>query len=64
MKEKNFDQKLRVDAAAKYLGVAVQTLHNWRFRGTGPSYYKIGNRIFYRTSDLDKFEEKQRVEIK
>lgn len=39
--------------AAAYLGLAYQTLQNYRSTGAGPPYYKIGNRILYRTTDLE-----------
>jgi hypothetical protein len=39
--------------AAQYLRVAVGTLANWRWRGTGPTYVQYGHRVRYRVSDLD-----------
>ena len=38
--------------AATRLGVKRSTLNNWRWRGVGPSFVKIGNRVRYRTCDL------------
>ena len=49
---------LQSTAAAAYLGVARQTLANWRVRGEGPRYARLGKsgaRIVYRVSDLDLF---------
>jgi len=49
---------LQSPAAAAYLGVARQTLANWRVRGEGPPYARLGKsgaRIVYRISDLDLF---------
>lgn len=40
-------------AAAAFLGQAIQTLHQWRFRGTGPKFYKSGRSVRYRISDLE-----------
>lgn len=41
---------------AKTLGVSLQTLANWRVRGTGPQPQPLrrgtGNRIFYKRSDV------------
>jgi len=40
--------------AAKYLGVSHRTLQNWRIRGGGPRYVKIGQRtVRYRVRELD-----------
>ncbi len=33
--------------------VSVQTLTNWRYRGVGPRYTKIGRKVLYRRADLD-----------
>jgi predicted DNA-binding transcriptional regulator AlpA len=39
--------------AAQFLNVSHRSLQNWRVRGGGPRYVKIGGRIVrYRRSDL------------
>lgn len=44
--------------AAALLSVAVQTLRNWRWRGEGPRFRKIGNRLVrYARADLQAFIE-------
>lgn len=44
--------------AAAFLSVAVQTLRNWRWKGEGPRYVKIGARLVrYRCADLTAFVE-------
>jgi excisionase family DNA binding protein len=44
--------------AATYLGVSPRTLEDWRFRGGGPVFRKIGRRIVrYQRTDLDAFLE-------
>lgn len=44
--------------AAAILGVAVPTLRNWRWRGEGPRYRKIGKRLVrYVRADLLAFLE-------
>lgn len=52
--------------AAKYLGVAVQTLRNWRHVGKGPAYYKLTpgprGRVIYEVSDLVDFKSRHRVD--
>ena len=46
--------------AAAFLRVAVQTLRNWRWRGEGPRFRKIGLRMVrYRRADLEAFIEGQ-----
>jgi predicted DNA-binding transcriptional regulator AlpA len=40
-------------------GVTVSTLSNWRYRGTGPKYIKIGRKVLYRRADLTEWLEKQ-----
>ena len=39
--------------AAAYLHLAVQTLCDWRWRGHGPAYIRLGRRIRYRPEVLD-----------
>ena len=49
--------------AAKILGVAVQTLRNWRHRGdVGPVYRKVGRRVIYLVEDLEKFRDLNRID--
>lgn len=51
--------------AADYLGaISVRTLQDWRMRGTGPRYSKLGKRVCYDLSDLDEFVRAGRVEPK
>lgn len=42
---------------AELLGVSVRTLQNWRLRGGGPRYLKLGRSVRYRVSDLTAFME-------
>ena len=45
--------------AAKYLGISVKTLANYRVKGTGPQFTKRG-RILYSKTSLDSWlNEKQ-----
>lgn len=39
--------------AAERLGIAPATLVNYRWRGYGPKYLKIGNRVQYNEADID-----------
>jgi len=45
--------------AAARLGLQESTLRNWRYRGQGPKYVRLGNRIRYRVSDLDEYLDRQ-----
>ena len=48
--EKNFDisNTIEVDELAKRWGVSKKTIDNRRYRGQGPSYFKIGGKILTR----------------
>lgn len=48
--------------AAKKLGVAVQTLRNWRHIRRGPAYIKLGRSVRYRNEDILDFIEKNRID--
>lgn len=51
--------------ASAYLGpVSVRTLQDWRVRGTGPAYTKLGRRVAYAVADLDAFKVAGRIEPK
>ena len=63
MSEKTISERLDTKQAAKYLGLAEQSLHNRRFRRLPPSYIKIGRRILYDIKDLDLFLESCRIEL-
>ena len=39
--------------AAEYLGVSRRTVEDWRRRGVGPRYAKVGRAVRYRVEDLD-----------
>lgn len=52
--------------AAEYLGVAVQTLRNWRHLRKGPPYVKLSpgprGRIVYLVEDLQNYLEQCRID--
>jgi len=48
--------------AAAYLGLAEQTLANWRYLGKGPRYFRVGQLIKYDENDLDAWLEAGAVE--
>jgi len=48
---------LRAREAASYLQICWATLADWRVKGCGPRFSKIGRAVVYRLSDLDAFVE-------
>jgi len=46
-KGKVLDGYLNEDEQAAALGVVTRTLRIWRQRGKGPSFVKVGRRVFY-----------------
>lgn len=58
MEEKIFlDQK---ELAKRWLR-SHRTLENWRTKGKGPTYIKIGGKVLYRLSDIEEIENKSDV---
>jgi len=47
--------------AAEFLGVAVQTLRNYRHLCKGPPYTRVGRRIVYLIQDLESYQMLNRV---
>jgi excisionase family DNA binding protein len=49
---------LSTQHAAEYLGVSPRTLEDWRVRGGGPRYARLGRgrgRVVYRLTDLERY---------
>ncbi len=47
---------LTEEQAAKFLKVTPNTFKNWRHRGGGPVFVRLGKRLIrYRQSDLERF---------
>jgi len=57
------NETLSHNQAAEYIGVASQTLYNWRNQRKGPDYIKLGRKIGYLKPDLDKYLEDHRVKL-
>ena len=55
---------LRDSEAAQILGLHVQTLRNFRCRGEGPPYVKIGRAVRYFEGDLIAYLDKRKIEPK
>lgn len=48
---------LTTTEAAAYLRLSPRTLENWRWRGGGPRFRKLGDRVLYAQGDLDRWQE-------
>lgn len=44
---------------ARYPGTTRQTWAQARFNGTGPAYFKVGRKVYYRPDDVIAWEESQ-----
>lgn len=49
------DPLLSTQELAAYLDLPVATLYAWRYRGRGPSGFRVGRHIRYRQSDVDQW---------
>ncbi|SDR44128.1 Helix-turn-helix domain-containing protein [Rhizobiales bacterium GAS113] len=49
---------LRTAEAARFLGLSARTLEKHRTYGTGPVYRKLGGRIVYAISDLQRWADR------
>ena len=47
------------DLVANYPGTTRQTWAQKRYEGTGPAYFKVGRRVFYRPEDVAEWEQSQ-----
>lgn len=43
----SMEKLLSVDEVADYLGVPVNTLYQWRHKGTGPTAFRVGRFLRY-----------------
>jgi hypothetical protein len=56
--KKALDQAFGEKDTAELLGVAVQTLRNWRCQRRGPAYCKLGRKIVYFGKFIDDYKNK------
>jgi hypothetical protein len=53
---------LNEQEASRYLGgLSIHTLRQWRSKGTGPDYLRVGSRIIYNVEELNNWMESHRV---
>ena len=50
---------LTPDDVSNYLGVPVGTLANWRYRGHGPAFLRVGKHVRYRAHDVAAWVDEQ-----
>jgi hypothetical protein len=50
---KKHPSELGPKQAAHWLGVSVRTLEDWRARGEGPPYFKVGGAVRYSIVELE-----------
>ena len=49
----------------RYQGqINFRTLANWRSKGEGPRFVKIGSRVFYRQDDVEAWEKRRTLGVK
>lgn len=44
------------DVLATRWDIKRETLRQWRWKGKGPQFLKLGGKILYRIQDIEKFE--------
>jgi predicted site-specific integrase-resolvase len=57
------DGLLTPDEASSLLRVDEGTLANWRYRGTGPVFVKLGGKVRYAKNDLNDFVQESRQQM-
>jgi excisionase family DNA binding protein len=61
----NPEKKLLTEReVAEALAVSRQTVSNWRFKGRGPRYLKVGRLVRYRPGDVEEFLKKYLIEVR
>ena len=44
---------------ARRWGISHRTLENWRYRGQGLPFLRLGGKIFYRVEEVEAYESRQ-----
>jgi hypothetical protein len=57
--EPALERHLLAPELAKRWRLTTRTLQRWRRAGTGPVFLRLGHRVAYRLSDVERFEEAQ-----
>lgn len=53
--------KLKEGDVAEEYNIPVRTLQEWRRRGTGPAYEKLGTSVYYDRHEVDEFFRRHRI---
>lgn len=53
------ENMIETEALAERLGISPHTLIQWRFKGIGPPYVKLGKLVRYHVASVDKWIEEQ-----
>ena len=56
------DRVVNDKEAAAFLGLAPQTLRSARHYGRGPVYHKLGRRVVYKITDLQRYLAERRID--
>ena len=60
MRDEVEPQWLSAPSAARYLDISENTLADWRMKGKGPAFARVGQRMVrYAKADLDAFMREQ-----
>lgn len=57
------EKLMNTNELAEYLGIAVSTIVDYRLKGIGPVYVKIGHLVRYRKVDVDNWVANKAVVI-
>lgn len=60
--DKPFEPLISMAELADRLGIATQTLYDWRKHGKGPKGYRLGGRVQFRWSEVEAWLQDQREE--
>ena len=52
------DPLLSPEEVARYLGLPVKTLFQWRYKGVGPRALRVGRHLRYRADDVEAWLER------
>jgi predicted site-specific integrase-resolvase len=50
---------LTPDQVAERYQISPDSLKEWRYKGVGPKYLRIGKRVRYREADLERWEQER-----
>jgi len=56
------EQLMTIQELARYLGVPVGTLYQWRYRREGPPGFRVGRHVRYRRKDVEDWISQQMVD--